>query len=218
MNKHSRAKLLSVVLCTSIAVLLAAGTQAQAQTAEDPAQTVAEFIERVETGDIDGALELLTDDVVIVFPPCVQNFGPEGCVGKEQAAIGLLKAFEAEGHITVLDESVSGTTVIQRQEVTSLAISAAGVERIIFGEVTWALRDGRIARQVSVPDASDAQTGQFLAAIARMRPPSTGDAGLVNDASKPQVTLGVLLLAAAAGGSMLSVATAWRRKRGQSNG
>jgi hypothetical protein len=152
-----------------------------------------------------------------VFPPCVQTFGPEGCVGKEQAAVGLQKAFEAQGHITVLDESVSGATVIQRQEVTSLAISAAGVERIIFGEVTWTLSDGLISRQVSVPDASDAQTGQFLAAIARKRPPSTGDAGLASDVSKPQVTLGVLLLAAAAGGSMLGVATAWRRKRDQSN-
>lgn len=185
MKMHSIRNLVKPAVCAGIAMMLAVSIfgQVEAQAAEEPAETVADFIGRVESGDIEGALQLLTDDVVFVFPPCIQAFGPQGCIGKEQAAVGLQKAFDAQGHITVLDESVSGSTVVQRQEVTSQAILAAGVDRIIIKEATWELRDGLIARQIDVPDASDPQTAQFLAAMVRMQPPSTGDGGLVNSES-----------------------------------
>ncbi|MEZ4495078.1 MAG: nuclear transport factor 2 family protein [Dehalococcoidia bacterium] len=189
------------ILAATTAALLsvAMAGSVQAQSAGGPGETVAAFGQRVAAGDVEGALALLSDDVVIIFPPCLQAFGPEGCVGKEQAAVGTRIVVEAHAVVTLLDQSVSGSSVIQRREVTSDIIRAAGVERIVE-DVTYDVSDGLISRLVALPDASDPQTATFLAAQAP-RPPATGNAGLAESPGSPAYrpgALGFALLAASA--------------------
>jgi hypothetical protein len=78
--------------------------------------------------------------------------------------------------VTILSSTVSGNTVTARLEVRFNRLSALGVERIV-ADATVEVSGGKLVSGVVVPDVSDAQTAQFLAAIAPA-PPATGNAGL----------------------------------------
>jgi ketosteroid isomerase-like protein len=158
-----------------ILVALSALTPAAGQSAE-PGDIVTTVGELLNDRQVDEALDYYTNDAVMVIGPCLQAFGPDGCVGKEQIGTILHAVDEAGAQLTVLQQSESGSTVTQRREVRSNAISGTGVERIIE-DVTFEVVDGQIVSQIAVPDRNDSQTAQFLAAQA-MRPPATGDAGL----------------------------------------
>ena len=101
---------------------------------------------------------------------------------------------------------MSGNTVTSVREVASDTIRAAGVERIRLS-ATVEVSGDKIASTRLVIDASDAQTGTFLAFItAQAQPPSTGTGGSISGGSATGWALaaGVLaavgLLATAAGG------------------
>jgi hypothetical protein len=196
------------VLGAAIAALMTLGAVASgwAQTPLSPGEAVDEYTRLANAYD-DAITDLLADDVVIVIGPCMQAFGPDGCVGKAQATQVLGGTFDVHAQVTVLDQSESGSSVTQRREIASDVISGAGVDRIIE-DATFDVVDGKIASLHAVPDGSDAQTAQFLAAM-QMRPPATGDAGLADrdtgssSSLLPWVT-GGLLLATVAGAAVVA--------------
>ena len=143
-----------------ILVALSALTPAAGQSAE-PGDIVTTVGELLNDRQVDEALDYYTDDAVMVIGPCLQAFGPDGCVGKEQIGTILHAVDEAGAQLTVLQQSESGSTVTQRREVRSNAISGTGVERIIE-DVTFEVVDGQIVSQIAVPDRNDSQTAQFL--------------------------------------------------------
>jgi hypothetical protein len=175
------------VVVAAIAALLVTGAanSAWAQTSMSPGETVDEYTRLANAYD-DGIADLLADNAVIVIGPCIQAFGPDGCVGKDQAKEVLDRTFGVHAQITVLEQTESDATVTQRREIASDVIRGAGVDRIIE-DVTYEIRDGLILEQVAVPDQSDTQTAQFIAAQ-RMQPPNTGNAGLRSDSVVPAST------------------------------
>jgi len=173
-----KGSLVALLLTMLVAVLPASlGVAA----ADDPATVVQRFIEVRNRYDVEGTLALVTDDIRTVGGPRCTEAAP--CIGVAAFRMVLEGGFIVNHiHVTIIGTpQVSGTTVRLRQEVRADIYRAAGVERIVTNS-TVEVRDGKIASIIDIPDASDAQTAQFLAyqrarQSAPTAPPRTGGGG-----------------------------------------
>ena len=150
--------LATVPVLLLLAALLPALTGA---AAEDPATAVQRFFEARNRYDVPGTLALVTDDFRFVGGPACTAANP--CVGRDGLRANLQEFVANRAQATIVGApQVSGTTVVVRIEVRSDLIRRAGVERVV-NTVTLEVRGNQLASHVAVPDASDAQTAQFLA-------------------------------------------------------
>ena len=174
-----------------VLLLLAALLPALAVAAQDaPATVVQRFFEARNRYDVPGTLALVTDDFRFVGGPACTPASP--CLGREGLRAHLQQEFIPQrAQATIVGApQVSGTTVVVRIEVRSDLIRRAGVERVV-NTVTLEVRGAQLASYVGVPDASDAQTAQFLAWL-QSQPgtgapppgmPNTGGGGQAADAA-----------------------------------
>jgi len=149
--------------------------------ADDPATVVQRFNDVRNSYDVPGTLALVTDDIRNVGGPRCTEAAPY--IGAAAFRLNLEGGFIVNHvQLTIIGTpQVSGTTVRLRQEVRGDIYRAAGIERIVTNS-TVEVRDGKIASTTDVPDASDAQTAQFLAyqraqQSASPAPPRTGGGG-----------------------------------------
>ena len=139
-------------------------------------------------GDVDGTMALLTDDAVLSGRGLCPAANP--CVGKAAIRPEIARAAaDRSQRLTIVNIAVSPNTVVIRQERRSDSLRAAGFERVI-SNVTFQMKDDKIAVVTNVQDRSDPQTAAFAALPAApapaqppvagppLRPPSTGDGGL----------------------------------------
>ena len=140
--------------------------------ADDPATVLQRFNDARNRGDIDGAAALLTDDVRYAEGPYCTADNP--CIGVAAARATMEdgKRIHVQGTV-VGTPVVTGTTVRFRAEIRFDNIPVPGVERLIVNG-TVDVRDGKIASYIDVPDLSDAQTAQLLAA----QPPPQSPPGM----------------------------------------
>jgi limonene-1,2-epoxide hydrolase len=89
-----------------------------------PLETVNEFMQRFCSGDLDHALELVTDDVEYDNVPMGKNFGPDG-----------IRAF-AGGMSTGFD---SVEFIVHREAVTGNVVLNERTDRFVRGEQTFDL-------------------------------------------------------------------------------
>jgi limonene-1,2-epoxide hydrolase len=118
-----------------------------------PAETVTEFIHRMEKRDVDGALELAADDLFYENVPI-----PPAYEGKE-----AVRAF--------LGPFLAGTTavewIVHRQTATGDVVMNERTDRFRFGEKwigvkvvgVWEVRDGRITFWRDYFDAKEMMDG-----------------------------------------------------------
>ena len=181
---------LFALLFASLATDRATGQEPQAPT--PPPGPSAAFlthrVTRINAGDSEGALALLTDDVSLVGgPPC--NINP--CVGKDAVRARVLVAINNRTHYTLTQVSAAGNLAKTRAEKKNNAASACGIQRFI-ADVEVEMRGQLIARHSFLNDLSDRETAAFTACVAAgggappqpapvVRPPATGDAGLVSE-------------------------------------
>jgi len=173
-----KGSLVALMLTMLLAVLPASlGVTA----ADDPATVVQRFNDVHNSYDVPGTLALVTDDIRSVGGPRCTEAAP--CIGVAAFRMNLEGGFIVNHvQLTIIGTpQVSGTTVRLRQEVRGDIYRAAGIERIVINS-TVEVRDGKIASTTDVPDASDAQTAQFLAyqrarQSASPAPPRTGGGG-----------------------------------------
>jgi hypothetical protein len=145
------------------------------------------WIAETNAGDIEGALALVTDDVTLLGgPPC--NVNP--CVGKESIQARLQVAVGNRTQYRLTSVSVEGKVAKARAEQTNNAVRACGLQRFI-ANIEVEMRGFLISRLSLLNDLSDPETLAFQACIAAggaagpvstqpVRPPPTGDAGLVD--------------------------------------
>lgn len=174
----------ALVMLALLALLGAApGVAAQ----EDPATVVQRFFDTRNRHDVAGTLALLTDDFRFVGGPTCTAASP--CVGREAFRIQHLQTFVTNRAQAVIvgAPQVSGTTVVVRYEVRDDFIRRAGVERIVV-TATIEVRGGQLASHVAVPDASDAQTAQYLTFLRNQQGAGTPPPGMPNTGGGGQAT------------------------------
>jgi len=149
--------------------------------ADDPATVVQRFFDARNHHDVAGTLALVTDDIRTVGGPSCTPAAP--CVGVVPFRTDLENVYIPKHiQLTIVGvPQVSGTTVHVRIEARGDIFSVAGVERIV-SNATAEVRDGKIASFISIPDASDAQSAQYLAYVRTQQgpptaPPRTGGGG-----------------------------------------
>ncbi|MCA1669065.1 MAG: nuclear transport factor 2 family protein [Thermomicrobia bacterium] len=166
------------LLCALMLAMIMAVTPAAA--ADDPATVLQRFNDARNSGDIAGAVALLTDDVRFVEGPCTAD---NPCIGVAATREPLEAGAVVHVRVTVVGTPVvTGTTVRFRAEVRFDNVPA-GVERIIEN-TTVEVRDGKIASYFAILDLSDAQTAKLIAAQPLpQRPPSAPRTGGGGEAS-----------------------------------
>ncbi len=140
--------------------------------ADDPATIFQRFIEARNRADVAGTLALVTDDIRLVGGPQCTAAAP--CIGAAAFRTDLENNYigrHAKATIVGAPQ-VSGTTVQARLEVRDDSFRAAGVDRVV-NTLTVEVRDGKVASLLSVADANDAQTGQYLAYVRAQQGPPT---------------------------------------------
>lgn len=152
--------------------------------ADDPATVVQRFFDARNHHDVAGALALVADDIRTVGGPSCTPAAP--CIGVGAVRTDLENVYIPKHiQLTIVGvPQVSGTTVQVRIEAHGDIFSAAGVERIVSNG-TVEVRDGKIVSFISIPDASDAQSAQYLAYVRAQQglptgPPRTGGGGEVS--------------------------------------
>ena len=176
------------VLLPGMALDMAAAPAVLAQ--DDPATVVRRFFDARNRHDIDATLGLVTDDFRFVGGPTCTQASP--CVGREALRTQHLQSFIAtRAQATIVGApQVSGATAVVRYEVRDDFIRRAGVERIAL-TATIGVRGAQLASHVAVPDASDAQTAQYLAFVQSQQGagtppgmPNTGGGGNQQEADR----------------------------------
>ncbi len=172
--------LLSALMLILLVAVLPASLAVAA--VDDPATVLQRFIEVRNRGDVAETLALVANDIRFVGGPFCTPDRP--CIGAAAFRADLEDNFiPAHAQATIVGvPQVTGTTVRARLEVRNdPRIRAAGVDRII-NNLTVEVRDEKIANFLSVSDASDAQTAQYLAYQRAQQgpptaPPRTGGGG-----------------------------------------
>lgn len=77
----------------------------------DPAAVVSEFIRRLVANDLDGACELVTDDVEYDNVPMGKNYGPEGI----KTVFAMMTGMVDEVDFVTLRQLTSGNTVMNER-------------------------------------------------------------------------------------------------------
>lgn len=164
-----------------LTMLMAAPVSLGVAAADDPATVFQRFTDARNRGDVQGTLALVTDDIRVIGGPFCTPAAP--CIGTAAFRTELENNYIGE-HIqvtTVGAPQVSGTTVRARGEARGDIFRAGGADRVLNNQ-TAEVRDGKIANYLSVLDASDAQTAQYLAYVRAQQgpptaPPRTGGGG-----------------------------------------
>jgi limonene-1,2-epoxide hydrolase len=204
-GRPSRAawRVLVPVLALGAFLVAAVGVAAQAAQATDPLAVLQRFVAARNAGDVAGAMALVADDIRFVGGPVCTPEQP--CLGRDVAQRDVVEQFIStfHAHLTIIGTpQVTGNQVLIRTEVTDDRSRAAGVDRLV-ANLTVEVRDGKIVRWVSLPDASDPQTATFLAsppaqpAAPPAQLPRTGAGGGTAGWPGPAAggALGVVLLA-----------------------
>lgn len=162
----------SLVALLLMTLLAALPVSLSVAAADDPATVFQLFTDARNRGDVAGALALVTDDVRTIGGPSCPPAAP--CIGVQAIRTDLENVYIPKHiQLTIVGvPQVSGTTVQVRIEAHGDIFSAAGVERIVSNG-TVEVRDGKIASFISIPDASDAQTAQYLAYVRAQQGPPT---------------------------------------------
>jgi uncharacterized protein (TIGR02246 family) len=132
----------------------------QAASSLGPEELVRQYFAARNSGDVDRALALFTDDAVYSGGTGVCMASP--CVGKE--AIGQeIARLTAASRAEIVESQISGDRVDVRIEISGgAAMRAAGVDRVV-NLVTAQVRDTRIADFRVTNDQTDPQTATWLA-------------------------------------------------------
>jgi len=140
-------------------------------------------------GDIATLMSLYTDDAVQPSSGPVTNnlCTVSACVGKADIQRQAENAIANHVQLTIVGQpEISGNVVTARVEFRNDPTRAAGFDRQIFLH-TRTFRGDKISIFSGEADLTDAQTAAFrasqAAAAPAVRPPSTGDAGLVANQS-----------------------------------
>jgi hypothetical protein len=201
-----------LLLGTALLALLGAAPTVAAQDA--PATVVQRFFDARNRYDVPATLALVTDDFRFVGGPACTAANP--CVGRDGLRANLQEFVANRAKATIVGApQVSGTTVVVRIEVRSDLIRRAGVERIV-NTVTLEVRGNQLASHVAVPDASDAQTAQFLAWLQSQQgagaPPGMPNTGGGGQAANAAGGLWALVPALALVGLGIASGLAFRRR------
>lgn len=145
-----------------LALVAAMPVTHQVAAADDPATVLQRFNEARNSGDIAGAVALLTNDVRFAEGPDCPADNP--CIGVAVARATLEDGARVHVRETVVGTPVvTGTTMRFRAELRFDNVPVPGVERLILN-ATVDVRNGKIASYIDIPDLSDAQTAKLIAA------------------------------------------------------
>jgi hypothetical protein len=136
-------------------------------------------IAAVNAPDIDGLMDLFTDDAVWEGDACFGLVGPDGCVGTVQIR-AVMEAFVLDDFSWASTLESAGSSVSGKAEGSWGALREAGFQRVLF-ITTWEVINGKISysrmeTDISDPDSLAFQTA-FFASLAPAPAPS-GNAGL----------------------------------------
>ncbi len=201
--------LLLVLAAFSFNELPSPGVKKVTATA-DPTFIVFQFYERHSQKDVDGVFALLTDDVVFARASCTP------CTGKAASRVEIERAVATNPRVVLANIAVAPGKIEARTEVRGDHTRAAGVDRIVQN-ATFEFRGDLISSFSAPPDPTDAQTAAFQRfqqqqavpppTPAIVRPPATGDAGLLSDQLSrdyPVLELVAWLLALGAAGLLMA--------------
>ena len=130
---------------------------ALAQT--EPVAVFRQVVEARNRGDLAAVMAVFADDAVRQDGSCQPI-----CVGEAAVRRSFEDNIAEHFQATVLTAQAAGNTVTARGELRSDRFRARGAERII-SDFTIELREGKIVRWSSTPDASDAQTAAYQAVL-----------------------------------------------------
>jgi hypothetical protein len=180
-----------LAMITSLVVLFGALQAWPGEAGADDAQNVAtyqQYLDAVNRGDAAAALAVFTDDAQLsgVRPNCVT-----ACSGRAaiQAQLNIEVSIHLQLQLLSTIQVLSGTVTAQIAHRND-PIRQAGLSRVLTRD-TVTFRGDKISSLVVQPDTSDSQTAAFLASLsapapvvatpaAMLRPPATGDAGLLS--------------------------------------
>jgi ketosteroid isomerase-like protein len=155
-----------------LAIWLGSVATAWAQAPSDPERLLREFDRAYVGGQLDAITALFADDAVVE----VRRGRPLPLVVGRPAIRTLFEGLIAGRPArTMTSLTVSGDTATARFEVQNDATRRAGVARIIYTEAND-VRGGKITRQLTEFDATDAQTAQFLAFLQAQSAPAPAPA------------------------------------------
>lgn len=174
---------LAAVFLTGL--LLTAAPLAHAQTS--PTALVQRWTDAVNANDLDTALSLLSDNVVIEGLLC-NSLVP--CSGHDLASLIIASFAGGGGTLALSDLSSADGTVTATARIRAPFLADLGIDRLL-ASFTAELVDGLIARLSLQPDLSDPQTAAFIEARDAaeengvvLRPgalPLTGSGGLASE-------------------------------------
>jgi limonene-1,2-epoxide hydrolase len=103
-----------------------------------PEETVNEFIARVCRFDLDGACELVTDDVEYDNVPMGKNFGPEGI----KSVLGLMASGLDQAE-WVIHRQVAAGTIVMNERTDRFGAGGKWMELPVAG--VFEVHDGKIS-------------------------------------------------------------------------
>lgn len=192
---------LALVMATSFVLHLqgltfAAPLLGQVGVPTDPAAVLQRFQDAADHGDVDAAMQLVSNDIRYVGgAACTEQYP---CLGARTFRRVLELSIANQVRTTTVGAAkISGTTVRVRTLTASPGRSAIGVDRTL-AEVTAEVADGILVSFRSEPDRDDAQTLWWLdhqSALHRESSssrPAVGSRGVISQA--PPVSLRVMRL------------------------
>ena len=143
-----------------LAALLFSSIGASAQS--DPASVLQSFQAARNSGDLDGAMALVADDMSYVGGPACPPDNP--CSGLDVMRGNIERYIAGQDQATIVGapQVMSGTVVKAHLEYRNPDRLAMGVERTL-AEVTVEVRDGQLASWGGISDTGDPQTVTWLA-------------------------------------------------------
>jgi hypothetical protein len=150
----------SVFSLRASALVLAHPSPAQVLVATDPAGVLQRFQDARNQGDVDGAMQLVSDEVRYSGGSACPPQDP--CIGADTFRRAVERSIANQVHSTTAGAAqVAGTTVHLSLLASSPGRAAIGVDRTL-SDVTAEVVDGRIVSFGSDPDGDDPQTRWWL--------------------------------------------------------
>ena len=135
----------------------------------DPAALVEQYLAAISAGDVDAAVALFTDDVVLEGDVC----NLDACVGIDAARASTEQDVEDQINLTLASAEVIDGTVTGTVELRSPELTQFGIERLVFA-LTAEVRDGKIARINAELDLTDSETAEVAALFERFEEEGAG--------------------------------------------
>jgi hypothetical protein len=152
-------RLFLLAACTAMTLSLALGGGAsQTHAQDDPDAVVQQFFDEMEAGDLEGALALVTDDIVLT------DIGRDSfaAYGKPAFGAAVSGAIDLNPSFTLTNVQVNDGTVTGRLQWSDDETEAAGVQRYVQPFTVVVNDDGLISRADLTYDENDAQTVEYL--------------------------------------------------------